>query len=454
MGNRMKRKINLYFITLASAMIILAVILSNIISYTSLKKEVFRDLKACAYAIKGAGAFQNPDNITYQQTAEMFRLTLIDAKGRVRYDSGANIQSLGSHSNRQEVIEARKYGEGQSVRHSDTLQRDTYYYAVLLENDCVLRLSREASSIYQILFSSLKYLLGVICILLLLSILCSHFLTRSIVSPVEQIAENIDYLDSDKVYKELRPFVNRIRAQHENIVKNAQMRQEFSANVSHELKTPLTAISGYSEIMENGMASKEDMIRFSGEIHRNANRLLGLINDTIRLSELDAIGPEAVTEIFDLYQLAESCVEMLRVKADKLQVSLCLKGKPCRVALNREMMNELLYNLCDNAIRYNNKDGRVEVSVGVTEQGNTYLEVSDTGIGIPKEQQERIFERFYRVDKSRSKETGGTGLGLAIVKHIVAGSHANLKLESEVGKGTVIRVTFPVEVNAGPEKEG
>lgn len=443
----MKRKINAYLISLATIAIIFAVILSNIISYFLLKEEVFSDLRACAHAVEGAGAFDDPDKITYRHTTDVFRITLIAPDGNVWYDSNADIENLDSHYDREEVREARKSGEGQAVRHSATLQKDTYYFAMLLENGCVLRMAKEASSIMNIFLSSMGYLFGIIVLLIVLSVICSRFLTKSIIAPLEQMAQNITRIDSQSVYKEIRPFVDMIRTQHENIIKNADMRQEFSANVSHELKTPLTAISGYAEIMENGMASGEDMIRFSGEIHKNANRLLGLINDTIRLAELDVTEEDKSAECFDMYELAQSCIALLKVKAEKLGVQVTLEGESGQVYMNREMTDELLYNLCDNAIRYNNRGGSVMVRLGMDQEGKHFLEVQDTGIGIPKEHQERIFERFYRVDKSRSKETGGTGLGLAIVKHIVAQMHAVLSLESEEGKGTTIRVTFPLEVN-------
>lgn len=219
------------------------------------------------------------------------------------------------------------------------------------------------------------------------------------------------------------------------------MRQEFSANVSHELKTPLTSISGYAELIETGMASEQDTVRFAHGIHNSANRLLTLINDIIRLSELDGTEEEADTELLNLHEMAQNCVEMLKMSAEKHNVTIALNGTECYVTANRQMMEELLYNLCDNAIRYNNPGGSVDVQT-YSREGHTNLVVKDTGIGISKEHQERIFERFYRVDKSRSKSTGGTGLGLAIVKHIIAKSHAELELESEPGKGTTIRVIF------------
>ena len=279
-------------------------------------------------------------------------------------------------------------------------------------------------------------------LIFMLSFLLSSRATKSLIAPIEHLAEHLDEYESIPVYKELSPFVNTIRKQHEDIMKNAKMRQEFTANVSHELKTPLTAISGYAELIEHGMVDSKDISRFAGEIHRSATRLLLMINDIIRLSELDVM--ETASLDFDrvpLYQLAENCVSMLEVSAKKHQVTLEIKGAPCYIAGNKEMVEETLYNLCDNAIRYNNAGGSVIVKAEPLGD-KVRLCVEDTGIGISKEHQERIFERFYRVDKSRSKATGGTGLGLAIVKHIVAQHNAELSLESEKGKGTKITILF------------
>ena len=225
------------------------------------------------------------------------------------------------------------------------------------------------------------------------------------------------------------------------MLENAKLRQEFTANVTHELKTPLTSISGYAELIENGMASEADVKRFAQGIHTNANRLIILINDIIRLSELDSADEEIDMEELDLYAMAKTCVGMLEPSAEKHHVTISANGESSLIYANRMMMEELLYNLCDNAIRYNNENGKVEVSVK-KEKEYTMLSVKDTGIGISKEHQERVFERFYRVDKSRSKSTGGTGLGLAIVKHIIVKHHARLLVDSEVGKGTVMQVIF------------
>jgi two-component system phosphate regulon sensor histidine kinase PhoR len=247
-------------------------------------------------------------------------------------------------------------------------------------------------------------------------------------------------------YQELKPFAQTIWNQHENISqqlkeleKSERIRQEFTANVSHELKTPLTSISGYAELIENGMTKTEDLSRFGSEIRKNATRLLHLINDILELSELDEADIDVVKEPVDLYEIAKKCVELLVLSARKHQVNLTLTGSKSIVNANKDMMEELINNLCDNAIRYNRPGG--SVNVNIYKDGEfTKLVVKDTGIGIPKEHLERIFERFYRVDKSRSKETGGTGLGLAIVKHIVAKHGEQLHIESEVGVGTVITI--------------
>ena len=225
--------------------------------------------------------------------------------------------------------------------------------------------------------------------------------------------------------------------------KRENMRSEFLGNVSHELKTPLTAISGYAELVENGMVAEEGEVRrFCGEIHKNTGRLLVLINDVIRLSELDDSENQETMEPVNLYECAKNCVDMLQLNAEKHGVTLTVSGVSVVISANHQMVEEVLYTLCDNAIRYNKEKGSGSVIVE-DRLDLAVLTVKDTGIGIPREHQERIFERFYRVDKSRSKSTGGTGLGLAIVKHILLKLNAEIALKSEPGEGTEITVTFP-----------
>lgn len=224
-----------------------------------------------------------------------------------------------------------------------------------------------------------------------------------------------------------------------------EMRRCFSANVSHELKTPLTTISGFGEMMESGvLTDKEDVKKYGGLIHRESSRLLSLINDIIRLSELDEGGDSLEVRELDMNAVTEEVCTMLSDKAAKNGISLEHTGKSVLITANEGMLSEVIYNLADNAIKYNTEGGFVRVDVSGTES-TAVLTVSDSGIGIPPEHIEHIFERFYRVDKSRSKQRGGTGLGLSIVKHIVNVMGGSIDISSEVGKGTEVRVEFSVK---------
>lgn len=224
--------------------------------------------------------------------------------------------------------------------------------------------------------------------------------------------------------------------------KAEQMRQEFSANVSHELKTPLMSISGYAELIKNGMVKEEDISEFAGRIYSEAARLTTLVQDIIRLSKLDDENLQMEMEELDLCDLTKEVMEVLRPEAEKQQISMSFSGKRCSVSGMRQIIYEMFYNVCDNAIHYNVTGGSVKIATEVTPEGILWT-VKDTGIGIPREEQDRIFERFYRVDKSHSRETGGTGLGLSIVKHGALLHHARITVESEPGQGTTIGILFP-----------
>lgn len=440
----MKRRINFLCIILTFITILETVALSATVFYGVLTKEVIENLKTSADVMIESDAWNiisDPDHADMRKMPKRIRITLVGPDGRAICDNYADVKDMGNHKNRPEIKEALKTGKGQAVRNSQTIGKSAFYYAVRLDNGNVLRISKEVSSMTGILISTVPRLVALSVLLFIACILLSHALTRSIVKPIEELAQNLEGPAMYHVYEELEPYVTTIRSQHEDIIRNANMRQEFTANVSHELKTPLTSISGYSELIENGIATGDDVQRFAREIHKSSNRLLTLINDIIRLSELD-VTTEDIMEELDISEMAANSVEMLQMAAEKHQVRISFSGEKQMVMANRQMMDELIYNLCDNAIRYNNPGGRVDVSV-YREVDRTVLEVKDNGIGIPEKDQERIFERFYRVDKSRSKSTGGTGLGLAIVKHIIA-LHDNVRLElrSKLGEGTTVYVYF------------
>ena len=438
----MKNKIQREFILVALSSILLTTVLVTAVFSGFFRNEILDELRTCARVIQSAGIFDGQEEVYTDVGADELRITLIDTDGTVIYDNDVAVGDLDNHGNPPEVELASEQGEGLAVRRSNTLDRDAFYYAVQQEDGTVLRVAKEASSVWDIFRSALPISLALALLILILCILLSARATKSLMAPITQLAEHLDEEETMPVYKEMIPFVNTIRKQHDDIMRNAKMRQDFTANVSHELKTPLTSISGYAELIEHNMVSQTDIPRFAGEIHRSATRLLTTINDIIKLSELDVM--ETTTLVLDrlpLYQMAENCVDMLQVNAEKHQVTLKLEGEPAYIMGNREMVDEVLYNLCDNAIRYNNINGSVVVRVK-PEGEKVRLCVEDTGIGIPEKHQSRVFERFYRVDKSRSKATGGTGLGLAIVKHIVAQHEAEMKLESEPGKGTRITILF------------
>ncbi len=442
----MKKKINFQLMLIALIAVFSTMVLVAAICYDLFKKQIMEDLKTYAHLLEDTDALSDLIEKKYDSKKDKVRITVVDENGDVLYESDADAEKMDNHANRPEIIQTFAEGEGQAVRRSSTMGKSTFYYAIRIEDGNVIRVAKEADSIWSIFAGALPAIIAMMVLIILLCMAVAHVLTKILIEPIEKVARNVDHLDALETYLELAPFVATIKKQHEDILKNAGMRQEFTANVSHELKTPLTSILGYSELIESGMASDQDVVRFSREIHHNSNRLLTLINDVIRLSELDVVDREEPFEVLNLSEIARTCVNMLQINAENHEVILLFRGITCMVRSEKQMLEELVYNLCDNAIRYNNKGGRVMVTVEPIE-GKAVLTVADTGIGIPKEHQERIFERFYRVDKSRSKSTGGTGLGLAIVKHIVAKNEAEMKLESEVGKGTRISVIFACAEN-------
>ena len=430
----MRKKINHQFIIIALFSIVVTTLAMTGVFYSQLKRQVFSDLKIVAGILVQESVFQ--------EKVDGIRITLVDERGVVEFDSLVEATTLENHMDRPEIKDAIATGEGHGVRNSDTLSESVFYYAVKLSDGRVLRVGKEAHSVFMILATSLPIVVGVAILLAFVCMILSRYLTKTIIRPIENMAGDMDHISEDVSYPEIVPFIRKIRTQHEEILAAANTRQEFTANVTHELKTPLAAISGYAELMEAGMVGEKEIKHFSGEIRKSAARLLTLINDIIQLSSLDAGNAKESLEIVNLAAIASESVEMLSIHAAKNQVEVIYEGEAsAEVRIGKELGQELVYNLIENAVRYNKPEGKVWVRVNASDNGVT-LSVEDTGIGIPKEHQKRIFERFYRVDKSRSKELGGTGLGLAIVKHICILTGAELNLESEPDKGTKMTVKW------------
>lgn len=406
-------------------------------AWTSLEREA--DLVSAGYDL-----VQDPQQLSSFVTNDL-RITLISQDGSVLFESATD-QPMENHLSRPEIRQAMTEGVGRDIRDSQTMGYETYYYAVLLPNGEILRMAQDAETVWSIYDSTLPAIVLSCVALMLAAAVLAALLTRALVFPVLSMTEDLDHIQDNVPYKELVPFAESIHSDRILRENNEKMRQEFTANVSHELKTPLTSISGYAELIETGIAKPEDVPGFAQKIHVEASRMIQLVNDILQLSSLDnasEAGSEPEMETVDLLTVAKDCVERQKLNARRAYISLNCLGESALVHGNRALLDELCQNLCDNAIRYNRPGGKVQITTACSRDGHCTLTVADNGIGIPKEAQSSVFERFYRVDKSRSKATGGTGLGLAIVKHIARIHNARIKLESQVDAGTTITVTFP-----------
>ncbi len=449
----MRQKIYIRLLGIAMAAVLAITIGTTLIYYNLFQNQVRNDLRISAELLEESGVFEQSytkngvisekslNTMFAEIEKEKLRITWVDRDGTVLYDNDAGAENLDNHSKRPEIRDALASGHGESVRQSDTLNMNTFYYALRIANGTVIRVSMEASNITNVFMASFPLLMIVIVASVLLCVTIASVMARQLLNPIYKMAEQIEDPLMVPEYDELIPFANKIRNQHEDILKVAKSKQDFTANVSHELKTPLTAISGYAELIENKIVEPEQEIYFANQIRKNAERMENIINDTIRLSEVDNNMVERRFTFVDLYALVKECCGELTFMAENAGITLNYAGYECAVNGEKELLRELILNLIQNAIRYNHNGGTVDVYV-YREPDATVLKVVDDGIGIPKEMHSRVFERFYRVDKSHSRKTGGTGLGLAIVKNIVELHGATIQVESEVDKGTSMIVRF------------
>lgn len=285
----------------------------------------------------------------------------------------------------------------------------------------------------------LPLLLVIAAFMIILALLLAKWQTNRLIEPINEI--DLEHPTEHIVYEELTPLLESIEKQNREKEKIEQMRKEFSANVSHELKTPLTSISGYAELMVNGLVKPEDMQKFATIIYNEGNRMLTLIDDIIRLSRLDEESIELEKEEVNFYDIALQVCQRLSLKAKKQNIRMEVTGEDVRYVGIRQILEEMIYNIAENAIKYNHPGGYVKIWTG-TVLGVPKVIIEDNGIGIPEDALERVFERFYRVDKSHSKEIGGTGLGLSIVKHGAILHNAKVDVESKLGQGTKMELRF------------
>ena len=437
----MRQKMQHSMVFVLTATLVIAYIFLTGIMYrqtvTTVEEEIHREADYISKAVQISGTeYLNQMDEVRANT----RITWISAEGTVLYDSTEDEHTFENHKNRPEVKKAFAKGAGEDIRKSDTIGEEMCYYAEKMPDGTVLRVSRTMNSAMKSAFHILPFMIFLALVMIVTAWLLSKWQIERLIRPINTL--DLENPLEQEMYPELQPLLERIEQSNKEKEAVAAMRREFSANVSHELKTPLTSISGYAEIMKDGLVRPEDMQHFSEKIYQEASRLITLVEDIIKLSRLDEGRVELEKEEVDLYELSREIISRLAPQAAKNQVRLELTGESVKYTGIRQILDEMIYNITENAIKYNNPGGKVSVWAGNTLQGKKIV-VTDNGIGIPEDQIDRIFERFYRVDKSHSKERGGTGLGLSIVKHGVMLHHGEVHVESKLGEGTRIELVFP-----------
>lgn len=444
--------------------ILLLSVVMTTIYYKSYEHDAEAELAASA---QNAAAYLNASSpeVRFHALGAQFvgltRYTLIGPDGQVFYDNVANPATMENHASRPEVREAGENGQAATMRFSETLGTDTVYAAVKLDDGSIIRLSETRHSLLAFLGDMLVPVLVSVLVAGVCVFVLSRMLTRHIMKPIDEL--NFAEPLQNEIYEEMTPLLVRIddqqrllKQQNRELAQAESMRRDFSSNVSHEMKTPLQVISGYAELMKNDMVAPADRQKFAELIYDEAQAMRSLINDVLTLSRLDESAFGNDTTLIDLHAVAERVVSRLNTLAANQQVQVRAEGAAAYIVGSATLAEEMLYNLMENAIRYNYEGGSVVMRVGTepleqlaealpNKEGaqQVVVRVSDTGPGIPEELSEKVFERFFRVDKSRSKETGGTGLGLAIVKHAVLYHHGTIAVDSAEGVGTTFTLRFP-----------
>ena len=451
------------------AILVLALLLSGSIFSVSISKILLNEtrknmlniLEIIDQSLNYEGDIKSQiDKMTIVRKSDKVRFTLMDTSGKVILDSQADYTSMENHINRDEVRKALKDGFAYARRKSDTLKMSMLYVSYLsAQGDYILRLSNPSSGLIDHIVIILPAILLSLGISLIVSIILASRFSKSITKPLYEISEELYKLKDQEAeftfkkykYNELnliaettKKMADIVNESIKNINFEKLIRQEFFANASHELKTPITSIKGYIELIENGMATDEKMQKeFMARIKKESQNMAALINDILMVSRLETKEAEVVITDIRICPLINELIASLKPLAAEYDVSIEMSCKPIVIKANYGHMKELFNNLITNAIKYNKPKGTIKINVTV--EGNDALFViEDTGVGISEESRPRIFERFYRVDKGRSKKMGGTGLGLSIVKHIVNYYGGSIKLESTLGVGSKFTVKLPI----------
>lgn len=421
------------------------IFISNIYGY--FERKIFSELETQAVFLEQYLADSNLADLKKFNSIKN-RITLIHKDGTVYFDNMVDASRLENHSLREEFVAAKEKGAAKVSRYSSTMTDKTLYFAKSLQNGDVLRISCDQHSVAVLVLGMSQTLLIMLVLAVIISGIAAVWTSRRITNPLNQI--NLEKPESCAVYEELKPFTKRIAEENYEKTQREELRKQFTANVSHELKTPLTSISGFAEILKNGGTDEKTTKDFAGTIYEESQRMISLVNDIIKLSKLDEKSISLEKEPIELLGLSKEIAKILSASAKAKNIKLDVHGDSGKIMGVQPVIYEMIYNLIDNAIKYNVQNGTVEVTVkeenpekGHTFGNKTVISVRDTGIGIPKNEQDRVFERFYRIDKSRSKELGGTGLGLSIVKHAAKFHDATINLSSKEDEGSTFTITFP-----------
>lgn len=401
---------------------------------------------------------------------ETTRFTIIDLSGKVIADSNVEDSSkMENHQDREEVREAIKTGVGYAIRESKTLKKSMLYVASLSENKgYIIRMAVPFSGIEGYAWSLVPALLISIGITLVISMILAIRFAQSVTKPLKEIAEEMLKLKEEKPefhfrnyqYEEMNVIADTtmqmsiaVKESMNRIEFERLVRQEFFSNASHELKTPLTSVRGYIELLENDMATNEKMKKdFLSRIKRETDNMTNLINDILMISRLETKEAEVVLSEVRICPLVKEVCNSFQPLAKEYQVVINMNCRPLSILANVQQIRAVFNNLIMNAIKYNKPGGKVNVTVS-SEGKDIVIIIEDTGVGIPEDAKQRVFERFYRVDKGRSKKVGGTGLGLSIVKHIVGFYNGSIELESKLMEGTKFIVRIPLKQNDNEKKE-
>ncbi|SET24988.1 sensor histidine kinase [[Clostridium] polysaccharolyticum] len=442
----MRKRIYMNMCALSCAILmvisVFVLVLFHNVNHIMMEKQMKSEVEDIAIALEHMNSKEVQRYLESISKENDSRITVVAKDGTVLYDSKEKASQMGNHKDRPEIKEAFTHGSSFDVRHSKTLNEQTYYASQCVKSGEAVRIAYVSQSLLSLVISLTPYYFVVFAFIMVLSLVVAWKMSNTIIEPINNI--DIHNPETNFRYKEFNPLLRRISKYNDERKKNEKLRREFSANVSHELKTPITTISGYADLLRNGMVKAEDVEHFSEKIYKESERLINLVNDIIKLSRLDEkkVGIDVVS--VKMNELAMRVEQSLQPVTDRYKVKFDLDIENIRITAVELMMEELLYNLCENAIKYNKPGGFVHLRIK-RKQEKVVIEVEDNGIGIPKDCQNRIFERFYRVDKSHSKQIGGTGLGLAIVKHVVEYHEGKIDIDSDVGIGTKIMVTLPAE---------